>query len=132
MKKNILIIGKLPTSESEFNAYTDIIYICKPYSKDISSPIDTAKFKGDDKQRFERAWNKIEESDIIIAEMSEVSTGQGMEIGYAITLNKPIIVIAKKNSKISGLIKGCPVLKSIIYYTNITDVKKDLQKFLKN
>ena len=52
----------------------------------------------------------------MIAEMSSVSTGQGIEIQEATTLNIPILVIAKTNSKISGLVKGCKSVKNIIYY----------------
>ncbi|MBD3361346.1 hypothetical protein GF358_00985 [Candidatus Woesearchaeota archaeon] len=82
-----------------------------------------AKFKGSVSERYERAFKKVKEADLIIGEQSESSTGQGMEIGEATILNKPLIVIAKQGSKVSGLVKSCPILKEIIFYKDINDLK---------
>jgi len=128
----ILILGKLPEDEEKKKLYESIINVCKDFVEEISSPIDTAEFKGNDKERYERAFEKVKESDLIIGEQSEPSTGQGMEIREAAVLNKPLVVIAKTGSKISGLIKGCPALKEIIYYDDIEDLKSKLLDFLKN
>ncbi len=125
----ILILGAL--SKKQEIIYKSIINICKNFTKDISSPIDTAKFKGNDKERYKRAFQKVKQADLIIGEQSEPSTGQGMEIREAAILNKPLLVIARSGSKVSGLVKGCPVLKEIIYYNNTKDLKSKLSDFLK-
>ena len=68
---------------------------------------------------------------LMIAEMSNVSTGQGMEIQQAVILGIPILVIAKHNSKISGLVKGCGNVQNIIYYENINDISDEIKKFIR-
>lgn len=66
---------------------------------------------------------KIKESDLIICDASLPSTGMGIELNEAINKNKKIIIIAKENSKISGLIKGCPNIKKIHYYKSFKNIK---------
>ena len=66
----------------------------------------------------------------MIGEQSQPSTGQGMEIRECTILNKPLIVVAKEGSKVSGLIKGCPITKKIIFYQNIEDLKSKLGNFI--
>lgn len=121
----------MPKEEEKRKLYEVIISISKSFAENISSPIDTAEFKGTDEERYERAFQKIKEADLIIGEMSEPSTGQGMEIREAAILNKPVIIIAKTGSKVSGLIKGCPVVKEIFFYNNKEDLETKLQNFLK-
>jgi hypothetical protein len=128
----ILILGALPKDEEKKKLYESIIDVCKDFVEEISSPIDTIEFQGSDSERYERAFQKVKEADLIIGEQSEPSTGQGMETREAAVLNKPLVVIAKTGSKISGLIKGCPVLKEIIYYDDIEDLKAKLLDFLEN
>ena len=89
------------------------------------------KFTGNDFERYERAMNILKDTSIVIAEMSSVSTGQGMELQEAIRLNIPILIIAKSGSKISGLIKGCSNVKDIIYYDeDIYSIKNKILKFI--
>lgn len=47
----------------------------------------------------------IKNSDVVIAEVSFPSTGQGVELGWANVFNVPIISIHQKNAKLSGSLK---------------------------
>ncbi len=125
--KNILILGSLPKTEKETTLYNSIIEIAKTFAISVKSPIDTAKFNGDEQGRYERAFQSVQKADLIIGEQSRPSTGQGMEIRECAILNKPLIVVAKEGSKVSKLVKGCPILKEIIYYQNIEDLKSKLK-----
>ena len=124
--KSILILGSLPKNETEASLYQNIVEIAKQFADDIKSPLDTVKFNGDENEIYERAFELVKRADLIIGEQSYPSTGQGMEIREAAILNKPLIVIAKNRSNISGLIKGCPITKEIIYYENTEDLKSKL------
>ena len=126
----ILILGSLPKNKEEENLYNLIVGICKKHASDISSPIDTAQFNGTDEERYERAVKKVEEADLIIGEQSSPSTGQGVEIGIAITLNKPLIIISNTEETVSGLIKGCPILKETIIYPDTENLKLKLVDIL--
>lgn len=132
MEKCILITGTvLSASSNSTEIYEKLVKICKNISDNVSSPLDTMKFKGNDFERYNRAMELLQNTSIIIAEMSIPSTGQGMELQEAIRLKIPIIVIAKNGSKVSGLVKGSGKVKSILYYDNIEDIKEELIKQIK-
>ena len=124
---NILILGSLPKTEEETKLYNSIIEIAKEFATIVKSPIDTAKFNGTEQERYERAFQTVKEADLVIGEQSQPSTGQGMEIRECAILNKPLIVVTRKGSKVSGLVKGCPITKEIIYYQNLEDLKSKLK-----
>ena len=125
--KNILILGSLPEDEARKQLYETIISVCVKFSENISSPIDTVAFKGGESERYDRAFEKVRDADIIIGEQSLPSTGQGMELREAAILDKAVIIIAKAKSKISGLVRGCPAVKEIIFYRNFDDLKEKLE-----
>ncbi len=127
--KKILILGSLPKSKQETELYKSIIKITQKFGV-TKSPIDTVNFKGTGKEKYKRAFKLVNEADLIIGEQSQPSTGQGMEIREAAILKKPLIIIAKENSKISGLVKGCPTLKKIIYYKNLENLQSKLEKII--
>ena len=124
----MLILGALPKNKERKQLYKSIIVAIRKKIKMIGSPIDTAKFAGSDYERYKRALRKVDQADLIIAEQSKPSTGQGIEIGYAAVLKKPLLVVAKRGSKVSGLVKGSPILREIVFY----DSRKDLTLKLKN
>lgn len=129
MKNKILITGTVMSANTDSaETYEKLVKMCKDINDNVSSPLDTMNFKGNDFERYNRAMELLQNASIIIAEMSIPSTGQGMELQEAIRLNIPIIVIAKKESKISGLIKGSGKVKSILYYNKIEDIEKQLIK----
>ena len=125
---NILILGSLPKTDEETKFYNSIIGVCKFFAIEVKSPIDTANFKGNNQERYDRALQTIKNADLVIGEQSQPSTGQGMEIRECAILNKPLIVVAKEGSKISGLVKGCPITKEIIFYQNDEDLKSKLKQ----
>lgn len=129
-KDRILITGSiLNQGESLVSTYQKIVaYIDNKY--EVYSPLDTMKFIGNDVEKYNRAMNLLKDAKVIIAEMSNISTGQGMEIQEAVHFNIPVLVIAKNGSKISSLIKGCKNIKNIIYYENIEDIKNDILDFI--
>lgn len=131
IKNRILIIGAVLSSNNDsVDTYNKIISWIDNDKYKISSPLDTMKFKGNDFERYDRAMQLLQDTKLIIAEMSNISTGQGMELQEATILNIPILVIAKKDSKISGLVKGCKCLKDIVYYEKIEDIKDNIIRFI--
>ena len=130
--REILILGSLPNNRAEEKLYETMVDVCKNYAETVCSPIDTAKFKGNERERYDRALQKVESADLIIGEQTRPSTGQGIEIGYAITLKKPIVIVAEEGSKVSGLVRGCPIVRDILYYNSIGDLETKLSKFLGN
>ena len=130
-KNRILITGAVLSSNNDsIDTYNKIISWIDNKDNEISSPLDTMKFKGNDIERYERAMNLLKDTKLIIAEMSSISTGQGMELQEAVTLNIPVLVIAKVGSKISVLVKGCKNVRNIIFYNDIEEFKEEILKFI--
>jgi 2'-deoxynucleoside 5'-phosphate N-hydrolase len=57
---------------------------------------------------YTRDTNWIQESDILIAEVSVPSHGVGYEIGYALALGKPVLALYQLGRKVSKMISGNP------------------------
>ena len=130
-RNRILITGAVLSSEDSMTKiYEKIISLIDTSKYSVSSPLDTMKFDGNDIKRYRRAMNLLKDTKLVIAEMSNISTGQGMELQEAVNLNIPILVIAKEGSKISGLVKGFNNVKTIIYYNKIEDIEDKLLRFI--
>ncbi len=61
----------------------------------------------------------IKTSDLIIAEVSFPSTGQGIELGLAYMSNVPILCVSKKDSHIAGSLKS--ITNNFIEYADTQD-----------
>ncbi len=62
---------------------------------------------------------------LVVAEVSFPSTGQGIELGWANMMNIPIICIHKSNASPSNSLKA--VSKTIISYENIESIIPQLE-----
>ena len=130
--KNILVTGSvLNSDENSLEIYKKLVDIFNKDKYNVSSPIDTMKFRGNDEERYDRAIKLVKDANFIIAEMSIPSTGQGMELQQAIIDKIPILVIAKNNSKISGLIKVSKGIIDILFYDDIDDILDEIINLIK-
>jgi hypothetical protein len=66
--------------------------------------------------------------DVILAEVSFPSTGQGIELGWANMMNIPIICIHKSNTSPSNSLKA--VSKILIPYEDIESIVLELEKHI--
>lgn len=130
-KEIIFITGSVMNSDEEsVSIYKSLLSMIDIENYQVSTPLDTMAFKGNDYERYERAMTLLKNTKLMIAEMSTTSTGQGMELQQAVIYNIPILVIAKQESKISSLVKGCKNVKNIIYYDKIDNIRSDVKKFI--
>lgn len=67
--------------------------------------------------------------DLMIAEVSYPSTGLGIEIGWADSLNKPIVCIHKAGTVPSTAISG--VCREITEYDSLESLKEAMKKVVK-
>jgi len=131
-KNRVLITGAvLDSSKESIDTYQKLESYIDTSKYVISSPLDTMKFLGNDSEKYERAMNLLKDTKFIIAEMSTVSTGQGMELQEAVNLGILILVIAKTGSKVSGLVKGCKNVVDIVYYDEIDNIESVIKEFIK-
>jgi len=62
----------------------------------------------DPREVYTRDTTWIQESDVLIAEVSVPSHGVGYEIGYALSLGKPVLALYQAGRKVSKMISGNP------------------------
>ena len=130
--KNILITGSvLNSDENSLEIYKKLVGLFNEDKYNVSSPIDTMKFRDNDEERYDRTIKLVKDANFIIAEMSIPSTCQGMELQQAIIDKIPILVIAKNGSKISGLIKGSKGIIDVLFYDDIDDIFDEIVNLIK-
>jgi len=80
---------------------------------------------------YERDVNWIKNCDVLIAEVSVPSHGVGYEIGFALSIGKPVLVLYQKNRRVSKMITGNSDPKlSIQAYTDIKEAISQAGFFL--
>ena len=80
---------------------------------------------------YERDVNWIQESDLLVAEVSTPSHGVGYEIGYALDLDKPVLSLYQKGVVVSKMISGNPhPLLTVMEYQDMTHAEEILQTYL--
>ena len=92
--------------------------------------VDKYNFKANqEKEMMKVAFEEIESSDFLIAELTTKSIGVGIEIGYASAKNKSIFYLRKKNSEYSTTAAGCS--DYVIEYENELNLVEIMEKQLK-
>ncbi len=80
---------------------------------------------------YQRDVSWIEESDLLIAEVSTPSHGVGYEIGYALSLGKPVLCLYDHQAVVSKMITGNPhTLLTLRAYSGLEDLSKALESYL--
>lgn len=82
---------------------------------------------------YKANFEAIKNSKLLIAEVTQPSIGTGIEIGFALQMNKPIICLAQKDVDITSMVLG-PVhlgLIKLIRYESEEDALEKLEKMLK-
>ena len=88
---------------------------------------------GQEKPRdiYQRDVDWIEESDLLVAEVSTPSHGVGFEIGYALSLGKPVLCLYNQDVVVSKMITGNPhSLLSVMSYQDLAEAEVMLRKYL--
>lgn len=70
----------------------------------------------------------ISNSDLVIAEVTLTSTGQGIELGWADYSKTPILCIYEKRTQISSSLKF--ITDQFLEYENTEDMIKKISNFL--
>ncbi len=83
--------------------------------------VDKYYFKNNqENQMMKTAFQEIDDSDFLIAELTKKSIGVGIEIGYAYSKQKPIFYLRHKGAEYSTTASGCS--KYIIEYETEIDL----------
>jgi len=81
-----------------------------------------------EKEMMQQAMRSIDESDLLIAEVSDKAIGVGIEVGYAKAKSKTVIYLRNKNAEHSTTVSG--ISDFHVVYNDITDLKLLLNEIL--
>jgi len=91
--------------------------------------VDKYNFKANqEKEMMKTAFDEIDNSDFLIAELTTKSIGVGIEIGYAFAKKMPIIYLHKNNAVYSTTASGSSTYN--VEYGNEFDLYKSMEKLL--
>jgi nucleoside 2-deoxyribosyltransferase len=80
---------------------------------------------------YQRDVNWIEESDLLIAEVSTPSHGVGYEIAYALNLSKPVFCLYNQGEVVSKMITGnSHSLLTVSSYQDWPDAENKLKEYI--
>ena len=75
-----------------------------------------------------RTKEEISKSDVLLIDMTDKPTGRAIEAGIAYALDKKVILIAKKGTRIKNIARGIASL--VIKYDVINNIVTPLKKWL--
>lgn len=81
-----------------------------------------------EKEMMKTAFEEIDSSDFLVAELTTKSIGVGIEIGYAFAKEKPIFYLRKIGSEYSTTASGCS--NYVVEYENELDLVEIMVKLL--
>ncbi len=130
---NIYFAGSIRGGREDVKIYQDIVAFLKTKGTVLTEHItlDSIHDMGEDDKTEEFIYKRdidwLNQSDIVIAEVTQPSLGVGYELAYAESKKIPVICLFRENSgnHLSAMIKGDSYFK-VIKYTDIEVVLKDL------
>ena len=91
--------------------------------------VDKYEFKLDqEKEMMTIAFEEIDSSSFIIAELTKKAIGVGVEVGYAFAKQIPIIYIKRKDANHSTTVEGCSDYS--IEYENEFHLSEEIEKII--
>ena len=114
-------------------AYIPHIQTPKSVNKTVEDLKNSADSDGFHKDVFRNDVSKVENSALVIAEVSNPSIGVGIELGVAFKTNRPVIFLAQEKSRVTPLAIGAVQsgLASMIRYGSEEDALLKLKNLLK-
>ena len=99
------------------------------YNIELLVFVDIYDFKPtEEKEMMQTAFEEIDSSDILIAELTTKSIGVGIEMGYAVAKNKPVFYLRKTTAEYSTTAAGSSEFS--IKYNNEIDLVKKMEELL--
>ena len=130
----IYFAGSIRGGRDDKEKYKQIITQLKEYGSVLTEHIglDSLTSSGQTEFSEEKIYTQdtdwIRESDIVIAEVTQVSLGVGYELGFAESLGKRVVCLYQKteNKSLSAMVRGNKKLK-VIDYKNTNELSDILE-----
>ncbi|KKP92556.1 MAG: Deoxyribonucleoside 5'-monophosphate N-glycosidase [candidate division WS6 bacterium GW2011_GWC1_36_11] len=134
---NIYFAGSIRGGREDVKIYQEIVAFLKTKGTVLTEHITLESIHDmgeDDKTEefiYKRDIDWLEQSDIVVAEVTQPSLGVGYELAYAESKKIPVICLFRENSgnHLSAMIKGDSYFK-VIKYTDIKEVITVLPSYM--
>lgn len=132
---NIYFSGSIAGGREKVEDYAKIVAVLKEYGNVLTTHIADSKLgqveKGiTDEEIYQRDTNWLNQSDIVLAEITIPSMGVGYELAYAENKDIPVICVYDKNKKVSRMITGNKNF-ILIPYEKVEELRGKIQEIMK-
>ena len=129
-KIKVYFAGSIRGGREKAEDYKKIADFLEEYAEILDKHVVNPELKAtgeslNKREIYERDIKWIEQSDIVIAEVTNPSLGVGYEIAYAEKLNKKIICLCEDTVNLSAMIGGDQYL-DLILYSSVEELKDKL------
>ena len=112
--------------------YEDIGELCKKKGIEPYIPHKNISLDKDPEFSVELMYKSnmknVDEADLLIGYVGTPSQGTGMEIERANLKGAEVIVLSEKNKKISRMVRGCPAVRKLIFFSTFEDAMSQLEE----
>lgn len=134
----IYFAGSIRGGREDQDIYFSIIKILGEFGTVLTEHIGDVALSGmgevtrTNQEIFERDMSWVEESDMIVADVSRPSLGVGYEIGRAEAMGKPVLCLYREqpDKRLSAMIDGNEKL-TVARYESVEDVYVIIENFIK-
>lgn len=122
----IYFAGSIRGGRRHADRYRQIIEILNQYGTVLTEHVGSLELETGKQQTDAEIYTQdmrwLEQSDVVVGEVTTPSLGVGYEMGQAVAMGKKVIVLylSEQESSISAMIKGAPEV-SCHAYTNIEE-----------
>lgn len=133
----IYFAGSIRGGREDAEIYEKIVYHLKNYGQVLSEHValKSLSLMGEDgltdNQIHDRDLSWIDESDVMVAEVTKPSLGVGYEIREAVIVGKPLLVLYRNNEgkRLSAMIAGSRA--DILEYKTLDDAVSAIDNFMR-
>lgn len=127
---NIYFCGSMTGSQEKMADYKELIDYLENYGNVLNKFVGKKIIDMDSEEIYKRDTSNLKQADILIADVTIISTGVGFELGFADMLDINTLLIYDENKPLpSSLILGNPKFLKKSYNT-IEDAKKIIRDFI--
>ncbi|MCD4683463.1 MAG: nucleoside 2-deoxyribosyltransferase [Bacteroidales bacterium] len=134
---NIYFAGSIRGGREDVKIYHEIIIHLRKFGNVLTEHVadDNLEKAGEknmsDMDIHDRDMAWLNQSDVVVAEVSVPSLGVGYEIRAAVTMEKKVLCLYRKQKgkRLSAMIAGCSDIK-MSYYESLSEAKEIINRYL--
>ncbi|XP_064402869.1 5-hydroxymethyl-dUMP N-hydrolase-like [Halichondria panicea] len=137
MSLKIYFAGSIRAGRADAHIYAKIVDILKKYGSVLTEHVGNPNMteKGDvlltDKEIHDRDVDWLKQSDVLVAEVTQVSLGVGYEIGRAVAMGKKTLCLYRPqpDKRLSAMVRGSADI-TVVDYSEV-QVESILESYFK-